>query len=148
MVSAELSKELIFHSTLPNDVHERQHSSSPAGWFWQGWSGELTFHLLPGKSRWCSSFPSRQYQQREGSWVYTLTQMQQDRVGAPLSLWSCQWSKGGAELPPHPFATRRCESVLHFCQGGIGRAQREAKHTHPAAHVLNLNRKLPALKVN
>lgn len=43
-------------------------------------------------------------------------------VGAPSALGSCQWSKGSAELPPHLFATRQHESVLHFCRGGVGRA--------------------------
>lgn len=60
-----------------------------------------------------------------------------------VSLRSCQWSKGRAEFPPL-LATGRWGSVLHFCQAGVGRTQRVSEHTHPAAHVLNLNRGLPA----
>lgn len=41
------------------------------------------------------------------------------------------------ELNFHPaYATKQCESLLYFCLGGIGGAQKEAEHTHSAcAHT-------------
>ena len=42
-------------------------------------SRELTFRLMPGKSRWCSSSPSRWYQQIEqGAEFIPLVKRQQD----------------------------------------------------------------------
>lgn len=54
------------------------------------------------------------------------------QVGAPLSLVP------RVELNFHPSAKMQCDSLLHFCQGDVGRAQQEIEQTHPAL-TLHLN---------
>lgn len=145
MNSAELRRELFFHLIPLTHGWESQHSNSnsPAERFWEAWVENWPpSHLLPRKSRWCSNSPGSWDQPVELSAEF-IPRLRGDKtvgVCAPLSLGSCHWNKGQTEPLPHPF-TRQCNSV-HFCQGGGGRDQRKPKHTHPAAHVLNLNKGL------
>lgn len=55
MVSAESSRELFFHSI---SLIHRTTLQFPVRLVLEGLSEEITFYLLPGKSRWCSNSPS------------------------------------------------------------------------------------------
>lgn len=109
--------------------------------------GRADLPLLPDKSRWCSNSPIRWNQQIEqgANFRPPLRGNKTVGTGAPLSLGSHQWSKWRTELQPHSFATRQCESVLHFAKVVLA-GPRENLNTHPTAHVLNLNSGLPTKK--
>ena len=145
MVSAELSRDLIFHSTPFNPWTWRQHSNSSAGRFWQGWVRELIFHLLPGKSRWCSNSPSKWYETRwAGSWAYSPIKRQQDSGSwCPDFTGKLSVEQGECWTSTPPICNKAAwvsaPLLPRWCWQGL-----EAKHTYPAAHVLNLNRGLPA----
>lgn len=50
--------------------------------------------------------------------------------------WDCtSRAKEVAELPLHPFATRKHESVPHFCQGHASEMQQEHTHTQPSHYT-------------
>lgn len=120
---------------------------------WQGWLAlqsplsplllsagslrELNFPLCLAGMKQCEStlhFPSPYCQwDLSGSWAYTPTLWQWGGAG-----WCPTFTrnKSEAELPSHPSAKRQCESLLYFCQGGVGGAQQEAEHTHsPCPHT-------------
>ena len=143
MVSAKLSRDIIFHSALLNPWTQRQHSSSSAEWFWQGRVGSWPSVSCLAKAGGAPVPPA-------GS---------TNTLSRELGLYP--WLRGnkteGVVTPTLPLGAR---GVLNFHptslqQGSMSQGSSfakvcwqglEAKHTYPAAHVLNLNRGLPALK--
>lgn len=132
----------------PSGIYKAEQSGR-----WQGWLAlrfplsppllssrpfrELNFPLCLAATEQCESalnFPSPCCQWGlSGIWAFTPTQRQWGGAG-----WCPTFTgnKNEAELSSHPSAKKQCESLLHFCQGGVGGAQQEAEHTHsPCPHT-------------
>lgn len=131
---------VFFHSIPLIHVPGSQCSNSPTDWFLKGWLGTD----LPSPA-WHQFLQQVESADWAGSWLYTPTQKQRDS-GSWCPTFIGKFSVEQGEL---------WTSTALICNEAVWvsapllprwrcRTQRESKHPHPASHMLNLNRGLPA----